>query len=77
LAYLGLNFRVSQLEVVLQFIGVHDADHRDTIFLQDKVLIVEVGTFGQLAEIDAGFGDRHAVQHDSGRFSQGISLSID
>jgi hypothetical protein len=51
LADLGFDSRVAQFEVILQFIGIHNADYGHTVLLRNEIRIVEVGTLGQLAKI--------------------------
>ena len=74
-ADLSLALGVAQFQVVFKFIGVHDANDGNAILFEDEVLIVEVSTLGQLAEVNAGFGDREAINRTSGWFPQSEVLA--
>jgi hypothetical protein len=75
LADLRPDVGVAQFQVIFKLIGVHDADDGDAILLQDEVFMVEVGALGQLAEVDASFGDGETIDHTDGWFSQGEVLA--
>ena len=54
---------VSQLEVVLEFVGAHEAGDGNAVFLEDHVLPFEMDALYDRAEIDASFGDGKAMNH--------------
>jgi hypothetical protein len=51
LANMRADLRVLELEVVLEFVAVHDARRGDPILLQNQVLLIEVATRA-MAETD-------------------------
>ena len=48
-----------------------DSQNSDVIWRD----VVEVGTFGQLSKVDAGFGNGHTVDHGGSGFSQGFDIA--
>ena len=51
----ALHLRIAEFEVVLQFFGVHDPDEGSAIPSHEKVITVDVGVLGNLAQIGSGF----------------------
>jgi hypothetical protein len=58
---LFLKSGVAQIQVMLHLIGIHDARHRNSAFLQDEVLAIHVNTPDHLSQIDPRSGDRHSM----------------
>ena len=44
------HFRILELEVILEFVNVHEGGERDPVFLEDHVLLVEVDALHDGAE---------------------------
>jgi hypothetical protein len=61
----GLDLRVAHLQIVLQFIGRHDADNRNPVLLQDEVFVAVVRPPGNLAQIDPRLGDGKPIDRKS------------
>jgi hypothetical protein len=58
---LFLKSPVAQIQVILHLIGIHDARHRNSAFLQDEVLAIHVNTPNHLSQIDPRSGDRYSM----------------
>ena len=59
----ALDFRVPEFEIVLKLVGAHDACDGDAILFQNEILAIQADTFDDSAEIDAGLGYGHAINH--------------
>jgi hypothetical protein len=59
----GADLRVLELEVVLEFIYVHNAGNGDPVPLQNEVLLVEVDPRDQRPKIGARLGDGNRRNH--------------
>ena len=53
--------RVLQVEVVVEFVRVHERGHRDPVLLEDKVFTLLVQAAHQCAEVAAGLGNGEVV----------------
>lgn len=58
-AQLG-DARLEAFKVVFEFVGTHDASDFDAV---SRKLFVQMYAFHNLTKIDAGFGDRKAMNH--------------
>jgi hypothetical protein len=56
-----LDRGILEFQIIFKLVCVHEADDRNTVLLKNKVLMVEVGAFGQLAKVDACLGDRDVI----------------
>ena len=63
LSDLFLDFRVLELEVILELVDIHEAGDRDTVLFENDVLLAEVDPFDHRAEVNTSFGDWQAVNH--------------
>lgn len=61
LGNLLLEFRVLQLQVVFEFVGIHDASDGNAILLEDDILFIQMNLPYHLTKIDAGFGERKSI----------------
>jgi hypothetical protein len=52
-----LDLAIAQLKIIFHLIGSHDADHGNTVLLQDEILPAVMCPTRNLAQIDARFGD--------------------
>ena len=66
-----------QLQVVLELVGVHDADDRNAVLLDDELLALDVRPLRDGAEVDAGLGDGQSLNLSRNFVSQGaVSVSV-
>ena len=66
-----------QLQVVLELVGVHDADDRNAVLLDDELLALDVRPLRAGAEVDAGLGDGQSLNLSRNFVSQGaVSVSV-
>jgi len=56
LADVFAHLRIAEFEVILQFLGAHGADDRNTVLFHDEILLVEPHALGHLSEVHACLG---------------------
>ncbi len=74
---LSLEPGVLQIQVVFQFVHVHDAGHGNPVLFQDEVLPIEMRSPDHLAEVDPRPSNRYAVHnafHGLGSLNIGAEL---
>ncbi len=65
---------ILQFKVVFKFRNAKNTRNGDPVLLQNEVFVIEVGSTDDLAEVNAGFGDRDMVNHGFGFYCQSGDL---
>ena len=65
-----------QLEIVFELKDIHHADGRNAVFLEYNVLLIDVDTANDRAEVDPSFGKREAMDHSIGSGCHRYSLIL-
>ena len=60
---LQLKFRILHVEVILVCVYIEECSYGDTVLLEDEVLFVVVDTPDECSEVDAGLGEREAIDN--------------
>jgi hypothetical protein len=68
--------RISQFEIVLEFIRIHNPGHGDAVFFQDEVFPVQMGPTNHLSQIDPGLRDWNSLDQMILGSCQGFSQLI-
>src|SRR3974390_2921808 len=74
---LPVHLRIAELEVVLELVGVHDAGDRDAVLLEDEVFSVQMSLLDDRAEVDTGFCNGNAIDHDVGGSQDVLLITAD